>query len=61
MILLPEFLRVTEGYYLILYALAVIVLMVFCPTGMLGLAARLRDRLLPSSIERGELKQGAEL
>ncbi|WP_026871095.1 branched-chain amino acid ABC transporter permease [Inquilinus limosus] len=40
-VLLPEWLRFTEGYYLILYALLVMVLMAVCPTGLLGLADRL--------------------
>jgi branched-chain amino acid transport system permease protein len=37
-ILAPEWLRFTEGYYLIIYALLVMVLMAFCPTGLIGLA-----------------------
>jgi len=40
-VLLPEWLRVAEGLYLIIYALAVMVLMAFCPQGLLGLAERL--------------------
>jgi branched-chain amino acid transport system permease protein len=40
-VLLPEWLRFTEGYYLMGYALLVMVLMVFCPTGLIGLAERL--------------------
>jgi branched-chain amino acid transport system permease protein len=40
-VLLPEWLRFTEGYYLIGYAILVIVLMIFSPTGLLGLADRL--------------------
>jgi branched-chain amino acid transport system permease protein len=43
-VVMPEFLRFTEGYYLIVYAGAVIALMVFCPSGLLGLW----DRLLTS-------------
>jgi branched-chain amino acid transport system permease protein len=39
-VLLPEWLRVTEGYYLIVYAAAVIVMMAFCPAGVLGLIER---------------------
>jgi branched-chain amino acid transport system permease protein len=39
-VLLPEWLRSTEGLYLILYALSVMVLMAFCPSGLLGLAER---------------------
>ncbi len=40
-ILLPEWLRFTEGLYLIIYATLVIALMVFCPSGLLGLWDRL--------------------
>src|SRR5207248_4482096 len=39
-VLLPEWLRFTEGYYLMAYAVLVIVLMVFCPAGLLGLIDR---------------------
>lgn len=37
-VLLPEWLRITEGYYLILYALFVMVMLVWSPAGLLGLA-----------------------
>jgi len=40
-VLLPEWLRFTEGYYLMAYAVLVIVLMVVCPAGLLGLVERL--------------------
>jgi len=40
-VLLPEGLRFAENYYLFGYALAVIVLMAFCPTGLIGLGERL--------------------
>lgn len=36
-VLLPEWMRIAEGYYLIVYAMLVMVLMVFCPSGVLGL------------------------
>jgi branched-chain amino acid transport system permease protein len=39
-VLLPEWLRFTEGYYLMAYAVLVIALMVFCPSGLLGLVER---------------------
>jgi branched-chain amino acid transport system permease protein len=39
-VLLPEWLRFTEGLYLILYGAAVMILMAFCPAGLLGLAER---------------------
>jgi branched-chain amino acid transport system permease protein len=40
-VLLPEWLRAAEGLYLIFYAIAVMVLMAFCPSGLLGLAEKL--------------------
>jgi branched-chain amino acid transport system permease protein len=40
-VLLPEWLRFTEGYYLMLYASAVIGLLIFSPTGILGILDRL--------------------
>jgi branched-chain amino acid transport system permease protein len=39
-VLLPEWLRFTEGLYLMGYALLVMLLMVFCPSGLLGFADR---------------------
>jgi len=39
-VLLPEWLRITQGYYLIAYAAAVMVMLAFCPTGVLGLFER---------------------
>jgi branched-chain amino acid transport system permease protein len=41
-VLLPEWLRFSEGLYLILYAMFVMGLMAFCPSGLLGLAERFR-------------------
>ena len=41
-VLLPEWLRFTEGLYLILYALFVMILVAVCPSGLIGLAERLR-------------------
>ncbi len=43
--LLPEWLRIAESYYLMLYALLVVLLMAFCPSGLCGLFERLRDVL----------------
>jgi branched-chain amino acid transport system permease protein len=40
-VLLPEWLRFTEGFYLMGYALLVMALMVSCPSGLLGLVDRL--------------------
>jgi branched-chain amino acid transport system permease protein len=39
-VLLPEWLRFTEGYYLMAYAVLVIGLMIICPAGLLGLYER---------------------
>jgi branched-chain amino acid transport system permease protein len=44
-VLLPEWLRIAEGYYLIVYAAAVMVMMAFCPYGLLGMAERLAQAL----------------
>ncbi len=44
-VLLPEWLRFMQNEYLICYALAVILLLLFCPTGLLGLVERLARRL----------------
>ena len=41
-VLLPEWMRITEGYYLIVYALLVMLLMMFCPSGVIGLLERTR-------------------
>ena len=60
-ILLPEFLRFTEGYYLIIYAALVIVLMIYSPNGLLGISERLMNRLRPKREVRADLKQGASL
>lgn len=60
-ILLPEFLRFTEGYYLMIYAVLVVVLMAFCPSGLIGLWGRLRGRLWRRSIERADMQPGAQL
>jgi branched-chain amino acid transport system permease protein len=39
-VLLPEWLRVAESYYLIVYAVLVMLMMAFCPTGIAGLVER---------------------
>lgn len=39
-VLLPEWLRFTEGYYLMLYAVAVMLLLISSPTGILGILDR---------------------
>jgi branched-chain amino acid transport system permease protein len=42
---LPEWLRFTQDYYLVLFALAVMVLMLFFPQGIAGLGELLRRKL----------------
>ncbi len=42
-VLLPEWLRFSEGLYLMAYAVFVMVLLAFFPSGLLGLAERLRN------------------
>lgn len=58
-ILLPEFLRFTEGYYLMIYAAFVIVLMIFSPSGLIGIGNRVLDRLRPSRPPRKAMKKGS--
>ncbi|MGV8939274.1 MAG: branched-chain amino acid ABC transporter permease [Allorhizobium sp.] len=60
-ILLPELLRFTEGYYLIIYSGLVIVLMVYSPTGLIGLGYKLVDRFKPKQEARRDLKEGVQL
>jgi len=45
-VLLPEWLRVTQGYYLIIYAASIMVMMALCPSGLLGLAERAMKAVL---------------
>jgi branched-chain amino acid transport system permease protein len=48
-VLLPEWMRITQGYYLIVYAALVMAMMAFCPSGILGLL----DRALKAASRRG--------
>ncbi len=43
-VLLPEWLRFTQGYYLVLYAVFVMTLMALYPAGLWGLLERLRPK-----------------
>jgi len=45
-VLLPEWLRITQGYYLIIYAASIMVMMALCPSGLLGLAERAMKAVL---------------
>lgn len=60
-ILLPELLRFTEGYYLIIYASLVIVLMVYSPNGLIGAGQKIWARFKPRHEARRDLKKGFEL
>jgi branched-chain amino acid transport system permease protein len=40
-VLLPEWLRFAESYYLMIYAVIVMLMMAFCPSGIVGLVERL--------------------
>lgn len=60
-ILLPEMLRFTEGYYLIVYSALVIVMLVFVPSGLIGIWARAREKFWPRQQLRGDMKEGAQL
>jgi branched-chain amino acid transport system permease protein len=40
-VLLPEWTRISQSYYLLVYAAMVMVLMAFCPTGVIGLIDRI--------------------
>lgn len=59
-IVLPEFLRVADEYYLMIYAVAVLVLMIFSPSGIIGLFQRAADRWRGQRV-RGDLEKGAQL
>lgn len=52
---LPEVLRASEGLYLILYALAVILMMLFMPKGLVGLWDRAVTLLGPGRVVRAPL------
>jgi len=61
-VLLPEWMRVAEGYYLIVYAALIMVMMAFCPSGLLGLTERLlkaaaRSRRLTPMLRAKEAAQ----
>jgi branched-chain amino acid transport system permease protein len=60
-ILLPEVLRFAEGYYLIIYSALVIVMLVFVPSGLIGVWGRLREKFWPRHQVRADLKEGAGL
>lgn len=49
-VLLPEWLRVAESYYLIIYATLVMVMMAVCPTGLVGLFSQITRRRMSRAI-----------
>jgi branched-chain amino acid transport system permease protein len=55
-ILLPEWLRFTGNAYLLIYAGLVMVMMVFAPTGLLGLLKHLTARRAPTALPAGRLQ-----
>jgi len=61
-VLLPEWLRFTQGYYLMLYAAAVIILLIYSPTGILGILDRYltERRTKAASALRAVAKSGLE-
>lgn len=60
-ILLPEVLRFTQGYYLIIYSALVIVMLIFVPSGLIGVGARIRDKIWPKQQVRADMAEGASL
>lgn len=60
-ILLPELLRFTDGYYLIIYSTLVIVLMVFSPNGLIGAGQKIWLKFKPKHEERRDMQKGFQL
>ena len=52
-VLLPEWLRFANAYYLVIYALVVMLLLAVCPQGLIGLGERLWERLKPKGTSPG--------
>jgi branched-chain amino acid transport system permease protein len=62
-VLLPEWLRFAEGYYLIIYAVLVMVMLAFCPSGLVGLVERLAAavrRRAPATADKGAVLEEAK-
>ena len=57
--LLPEWLRFAQGFYLIVYSIFVMVLLAFSPTGLLGIADRLLNAPRQSRSEPLASKEAA--
>ncbi len=60
-IILPEVMRFAQEYYLMLYSVLVVLLMIFCPSGIVGLGKRAASIVQRKPVERGDLKEGALL
>ena len=59
-ILLPEVLRFTQGYYLIIYSALVIAMLAFFPRGLMGIGTWARQRFRPHQ-NRGDMAEGVQL
>jgi len=59
-ILLPEFLRFTEGYYLIIYSALVIVLMIYSPSGLIGVGEKVMGLFRAKTELRKDMKSGPQ-
>jgi branched-chain amino acid transport system permease protein len=58
-VLLPEWLRFAQGFYLIIFAVIVMAMMAFCPTGIVGLLERLTTRTRrPHADDKGPVLGG---
>ena len=57
--LLPEWLRFAQGFYLIVYSIFVMILLAFSPTGLLGIADRLLNAPRQSRTEPLASKEAA--
>jgi len=59
-VLLPEWLRFAQGWYLFFFGLAVVALMLWLPDGLLGIPERLRARRLARSARAAVLAEPRE-
>jgi branched-chain amino acid transport system permease protein len=60
-VLLPEWLRFAESFYLVIYAVIVMVMMAFCPAGIVGLVQRLFSLLRrPHADDKGSVLEEAK-
>jgi branched-chain amino acid transport system permease protein len=52
-VLLPEWTRIAQGYYLLIYAALIMVMMAFCPYGVLGMLERAAKALTAKTSPQG--------